>query len=279
MKVISLGLGILLAAGLAVAAYMLSASPPAQVEAPGVDPAIYFDQTADVEQRILALEAAVAEERNARQLLEEELFALYAEIDALGEAGRAPDNPAEPSVIEQHQRARAALQRARMMDDSTEGRVNTLIEAGFAPDRADWIIRREAELQMAAMQATFEARRTGEPINFLDPSINPDAALRTEIGDAEYEQYLTANGRPTTVSVGMVIESSPGQVAGLRPGDEIVRYNGQRVFNTMELNQQTLQGEPGESVVVDVLRDGVPVQFVLPRGPIGITTQGFRRRR
>ena len=279
MKVISLGLGILLAAGLAVAAYMLSASPPAQVEAPGVDPAIYFDQTADVEQRILALEAAVAEERNARQLLEEELSALYAEIDALGEADREQDLPVEPDAAELQRRARAALVQRSRMDDSTEGRLRRLTEAGFAPDRADWIIKREAELQLAAMQATFEARRAREPLDFLDPRVNPDAALRAEIGDAEYEQYLTADGRSTTVSVGMVIDSSPGQIAGLRPGDEIVRYNGQRVFNTMELNLQTMQGEPGESVVVDVLRDGVPVQFVLPRGPIGITTQGFRRRR
>ena len=113
----------------------------------------------------------------------------------------------------------------------------------------------------------------------FDPALNPNQALRDEIGDAEYEQYLEATGRPTTVAVNRVLESSPGAVAGLQSGDQILSYDGQRVFNTFELNQQTMQGEPGASVVVDILRDDVPMQVVMPRGPIGIYTFEGRRRR
>ena len=40
----------------------------------------------------------------------------------------------------------------------------------------------------------------------------------------------------------------------------------------------TLEGTPGESVVVDVRRGGQNVQLVMPRGPIGITGGGFRGR-
>ena len=40
-------------------------------------PSNYFDQSAATEDRVFALEAAVAQERNARLLLEEELQALY----------------------------------------------------------------------------------------------------------------------------------------------------------------------------------------------------------
>jgi hypothetical protein len=47
----------------------------------------------------------------------------------------------------------------------------------------------------------------------------------------------------------------------------------------MELTQQTMQGEPGESVVVDIVRDGAPMQIVLPRGPIGVATRRFSRGR
>ena len=139
---------------------------------------------------------------------------------------------------------------------------------------------RESELQMEAMQARFEAQRLGEAFDFSDTRLNPGAALRAEIGDTEYEQYLEASRRPTSVRVGAVLESSPGQSAGLQPGDEIIRYDGQRVFNTFELNQQTIQGEPGQSVVIDVRRDGVIMQVVVPRGPIGVTTgRNFRGRR
>ena len=68
------------------------------------------------------------------------------------------------------------------------------------------------------------------------------------------------------------------KIAGLQPGDQIVSYDGARVFNYGDLNDQLLQGEPGESVIVDILRDGAPMQVVMPRGPIGITAGRFRRR-
>ena len=69
-----------------------------------------------------------------------------------------------------------------------------------------------------------------------------------------------------------------GRPAGLQPGDEIVSYDGKRVFDMRELNAFTLEGRAGESVVVDVRRDGRTVQLVMPRGPIGITGGVIRGR-
>jgi S1-C subfamily serine protease len=74
-----------------------------------------------------------------------------------------------------------------------------------------------------------------------------------------------------------VLPGSPGEKAGLRAGDEVVSYAGQRVFNVGELNSLTFEGTPGESVVVDVVRDGQQLQLVVPRGPIGIGGGAFRR--
>jgi S1-C subfamily serine protease len=64
---------------------------------------------------------------------------------------------------------------------------------------------------------------------------------------------------------------SAGQAAGLQPGDQVVSYGGERVFSTSDLNQLILDGAPGQTVVVDVLRDGQQIQVYVPRGPIGIT--------
>ncbi len=277
MKSLSILLGVLLVVGLAAAAYMLNAPQPEPVSGSSVDPADYFDQSAATEERIRALEAAVAEERNARQLLEEELQILYAEIERLGEAGTTEreNRTAQGGTRE------ATQERIRQFrgPDAPEDRAEVLVAAGFSPDRAEWIAQRESELRMEALQAQFEARRSGEPFSPFDQSRNPANALRAEIGDREYEQYLEATGRPTTVSIGSVLESSPGQRAGLQAGDEIIRYDGARVFSTQDLNEQTLQGEPGESVVVDVMRDGVLMQVVMERGPIGVTTgRRFSRR-
>jgi hypothetical protein len=278
MKITASVLGIVLVAGFAVAAYKMND----RVSAPTAEfgSGEYFDTSAATEDRIRALEIAVAQERDARQLLEEELRVLYAEIDELGDARDTQDERDESTTAEA-QENRLAFEARRQIrpDRSPEGRRIALVEAGFAPDRAEWIIQREAQLQVQAMQARFDARRSGEPMNAFDIGLNPDLSLRAEIGDIEYEQYLTANGRPTSVQVGSVIESSPGQLAGLQSGDQITGYDGQRVFSTMELTQQTMQGEPGDSVVVDIVRDGAPMQIVLPRGPIGVTTRRFSRGR
>lgn len=274
MRITAVLLGLLLVAGLSVAAWMVTHQQPLPTAVGTADAGVYFDQSAGLEDRIRALEQAVAEERSARQLLEEEMQVLYAEIDAL-----TPDREerqADTGQLQEEAPAAAAarFEALRASRSSADGRTGALIEAGFAPDRAAWIVQREAELRVEAMQAQFDARRSGEPLDRFDPSLNPTRALRQEIGDYEYEKYLIANNRSTSVGVGNVLESSPGQIAGLQSGDRIVGYDGQRVFSTNDLNEQTMQGEPGEAVVVDIVRDGVPMQVVMPRGPIGITTRG-----
>jgi S1-C subfamily serine protease len=124
---------------------------------------------------------------------------------------------------------------------------------------------------MQALQEQYDARREGRP-----PAGDVGlTTLRTELGEADYERYRTAMGQPTSVGVADVLASSPAERAGLMPGDEIVAYGGKRVFDVGELNALTLEGTPGESVVLDVRRDGQNVQLVMPRGPIGITG-GFR---
>jgi len=115
----------------------------------------------------------------------------------------------------------------------------------------------------------------------LGPGTLPSVGqtLRTELGDGDYERYRDALGLPAAIGIGSVLASSPAERAGLQSGDEIVSYGGQRVFDMDELNGLTIEGQPGETVAVDVLRDGQPIQLYLPRGPIGITGGGrFRGR-
>jgi hypothetical protein len=240
-------------------------------------PADYFDQGAAAENRIRALEVAVAEERNARLLLEEELQALYDEIERLG-SSRAPG---EEQAAETTQPRDSLPDRAERFrgQSSAASRAEWLLNAGFSSDRAAWIANREAELQMEQMQLMFAARQSGERLDRSDIRLDPERALRAEIGDTEYEQYLNAIGRSTSVAVGSVLESSPGQRAGLQSGDEIVAYGGQRVFSYSDLSEQTMATEAGQSVVVDIVRGGVPMQVVIESGPIGISNRGFPRRR
>ena len=79
------------------------------------------------------------------------------------------------------------------------------------------------------------------------------------------------------MSVGSVLESSPGQRAGLQPGDQITAYGGERVFGYDDLSRRTMAATPGQPVVVDIVRDGVPMQVVIEGGPIGISNSRYMR--
>ena len=271
-NVLAIALGLL--AALAVLATVLFVREP-QAPVTRIEPTDYFDQSAATEDRIRALETAVAEERNARLLLEDELQALYDELDQLRSDS---DELSEEGVaeIQLREAMRDRVDRFRA-GNTTQDRTDRLVKAGFAPDRAEWIVQRESALQMDSMQAMFEARQSGERPD--RSRLDPERVLRSELGDSEYEQYLEANGRSTSVAVGTVLESSPGQRAGLQAGDEIVGYDGQRVFSYGELSERTMSALPGQSVVVDIVRDGVPMQVVVDAGPSGISNRNIRGRR
>ena len=134
-----------------------------------------------------------------------------------------------------------------------------------------WINLRMQELRMEALQAQYDAAREGRPLDAAR-ELAGERTLRTELGDADYENYLQALNRPTSVSVMDVLASSPGERSGLKSGDEVIAYDGKRVFDVRDLNALTLEGTAGESVVVEVRRDGQRIQLVMPRGPVGITS-------
>jgi C-terminal processing protease CtpA/Prc len=278
MQKISLAIVLSLAAAAGAATLVLQNSDPESSELTATGAVNHFDENAATEQRILALEAAVSEERRARQLLEDELLFLFAEIEQLEadrEDRRGADDAREArgSIDSESVARRQEFREERQ----TSARRDAMIEAGMSPDRAEYILRRESEMRYEQMQAVYEARTSGEQLDPMYRNFDADAMLRDEVGDTEYEMYLEANNRPTSVAISNVMASSPGERAGLQAGDEIVGYDGERVFSSTELIQQTMAGGDGD-VVVDVMRDGSAMQIVLPRGPIGVEIGRFRGR-
>ena len=248
---------------------------PAPERAPA---SLAFDQTAPVEARLAALEESLAIERQARQLLQEEVMVLTDELERL----QAPTNGQAPGAQTDRVAAGAVedaepVERRGRFERRAERLRQRLVSAGFTEADANWILRRESELQMEALNDRYAARRAGENASATFGGRSTQAALRQELGEARYEQYLEASGRPTRIAISSVFEGSPALAAGLRPGDEIVNYDGRRVFAMSEVTSLTLEGAVGEPVPVDILRDGVLMQVSLPRGPLGVT--GGRRYR
>lgn len=217
---------------------------------------------AEAEQRV-ELEARVAE-------LATQLAALRSDAPSAATAERAAGG--EVAAEEPPRPRRAFGPRS-----DAPRQVERLVAAGFSPDRAEWIERRTQELRMEALQAQYDAQRDGRPIEPA-AAFAGERTLRAELGESDYERYLQAVGRPTSVGVQGLLASSPAERAGLTTGDEIVSYDGKRVFDLRELNALTLEGTAGESVVVEVRREGQTLQVVMPRGPIGIFGGGFRGR-
>ncbi len=256
------------AAGLAAAAMLLLPAEPVSLPElipPEPLPAepLAINPSAAIEDRVAALETALSTEQEARRILEDELVALYSELERLRSGAPVAPAAAGDEPLPMPPRS------SRFRDtDSFESRSKALVEEGLSAERAAYILQRESELRFAQMQAYYEARNAEDPEARLASLTDPDEALRTEIGETEYEKYLRANNRSTSVEVEGVMSSSPAATAGLQPGDEIVRYDGERVYNSRDLIQRAMHGEG--PVVVEVLRDGSSMEVIIPRGPIGI---------
>ncbi len=232
--------------------------------------------SAPLEERLTVLEATLEAEIANRVWLQQELLALNEELTELRTQGpqrRGRTNGDADVPDPEEIRARFAERFSNARDtDPNERRLNQLTQAGFSSDRAQQILQRESELRMDALYDQYEASREGaSPSTFASLS-GSQSQLRQELGDADYERYLQAQGQSTSVAVRQVLASSPGESAGLQPGDQIVSYAGERVFSTSDLNRLTLEGAPGQSVALEVIRDGQPIQIYVPRGPVGITT-------
>jgi hypothetical protein len=229
-------------------------------------------QSVDVQKSLAALDRRVRD--------------LTAQVQSLQSSGRPAAAPGERTAANGEPRRggadwqgnrgaertpeQEAAMRERMQEiqKQREERENERIRAaGLTPERVAAINRRIDELRVAAQQAQFEAQRTGQRVE----GMNIEASLRKDLGDIEYEKYLKATGRPTEVRVMEVYATSNAERSGLKAGDEIVSYNGKRVFDSRELNTMTAQVAAGGSVTVEVKRNGQTMQVSVPAGPLGVS--------
>ena len=98
-------------------------------------------------------------------------------------------------------------------------------------------------------------------------------ALRAEIGDEAYDYFLFSMGRTNRVLVSNVEQHSPADVAGLQSGDVIIRYRGARIFTAVDLLAALGSTTPGETVPVEITRQGKPLRLVVGEGGRGIAVE------
>lgn len=117
----------------------------------------------------------------------------------------------------------------------------------------------------------FARAEKGKAQNFKKLQHLMAAELRTwhELGDEGYDALLYASGQHNRVLMKDLLDSSPASLAGLMPGDEVISYDGGRVFRPRDLIGRTTTGEKGEWVEIEVVRDGRTESVYVQRGPLG----------
>ncbi len=268
-----------LLAGFAVGAW-LGGNEQETAEATSSGP-VLLGSNASVDERIANLERIILQEREARIALEDTLATLFDDLEQLEAADERTSSARERTrqqARDETQSARVGRNDAEWLSRYQERRVSRLVEGGFTEDEARRALELESKVAFAALQSSWEAQQSGEQINQFAAAYDPQALLRQELGDVAFERYLEAQGQPTTIGINQVYTGSPGSEAGLRPGDRLVSYDGERVYSISDLRRQAMQGTSGENVVIEVERDGMRMQLSVPRGPIGITGSGARIR-
>lgn len=150
-----------------------------------------------------------------------------------------------------------------------------LIEAGISDSRAAEIIRHRNSIELKKLELNDRATREGykgsaryrRELSELTKALKP---LRSELGDEAFDYYLYASGQTNRVEVLSVMQNSAAEQTGLQPGDYIHSYDQIRMFNWIELKRATAEGELGEYVSIDIIRDGQQFNLWVPRGPLGV---------
>ncbi|NOX27732.1 MAG: PDZ domain-containing protein [Gammaproteobacteria bacterium] len=153
--------------------------------------------------------------------------------------------------------------------------VEAFLDAGFSYDKAVELDERYADLELRGLYLRDQALREGwisEP-RFAEERAklsSEEEAISDELGEDTYERYLYATGQSNSVSVSSVIRKSPAESSGIEGGDVIYRYAGDRIYDSFDLRNATSEGEAGETVAVEVLRDEAIIELYVPRGPLGV---------
>lgn len=146
-----------------------------------------------------------------------------------------------------------------------------LLEAGVQPYEVERLrdVFNSSEMQLIELENQAQREGWYRRPRYWQALSELRTGLRENIGDEDFDLLLYATGRKNRVVIDAVLGDSPGERAGLAPGDIVLSYDGRRIFKAPELKQATVQGQVGDRVAIDVLRNGERVRIYVARGPLG----------
>jgi hypothetical protein len=248
---------------------------------------------AALQEKIAALQAELAEERLARRILGSEVDLMrdvlleFSEEMDLGQwdaegfesAGLSPRSGEDEEEVASQAPGGAgddpdAGQRSAAERRSKEPVFNLdgLIAAGVHELEAERVreVWQRIELEklelrdLAVRERWLNSKRFKRELK----RIKRDAV--DELGECGYDSMLYGTGKNNRVVVRDVLAGSAAERAGIEAGDIVLRYNDRRVWAASDLQAATSRGVRGETLTIDVRRDGQDRYFRVERGPLGL---------
>ena len=217
---------------------------------------------------IAELERLLKYEINARQELEKK-------FELLSQKGANFDSGSQ-SFLETESTESVSSDGESDVSTADRGWFNeqALIDSGMGSSQASELKGHFEQLEMErlylrdrSIRESWSREKYREAVQSLD---SKEGELENQLGESMYDSYLYASGRPNRVSVTSVFPSAQAGISGIVSGDHIIRYDNQRIYNGFDLREATTGGNAGDTVALEVERDGKTIQFYLVRGPLGI---------
>jgi|GEM_PF-3173622 len=168
---------------------------------------------------------------------------------------------------DQRSKDMAVMQLAQVDDPSA---IKPLVAAIKNPELSDWSRARAIE----GLAGNESSAATAE-LQLLASDPNKEIADQAQSAiDRRVEREKVEEVKSNIPIAGYLVESvyanSAAAVAGIQVGDIITRYNGQQISKDMSLNRAKATAQTGQSVAVDIYRNGSFMSFNIAAGTIGI---------
>ena len=152
--------------------------------------------------------------------------------------------------------------------------LENLLKGGIALSIADDIVRRKNSVELKRLELQDRAKRdnylnTQRYYDELDDINQQDVNLREELGDERYDGYLYTSKQNNRIKIASVMLGSAAEQSGIQKGDIVLSYDNKRMFTWQELKDATTEGQLGEFVAINIVRNGEIYSFTVPRGPLG----------
>jgi hypothetical protein len=251
---------------LLVAAFWLGRT----TSAPSIAPAIVAPEVGDAAARA-ELEAALDAERERGQELAAQLAWLQSQLARFVEetASPAPETPPASVPVEA---AKTGPETPEQDAQAPWFDGRELLDHGLPEGEVARLRRIFDEQEMRRIELRHQAEREGwlNKRRYWDEMVKFQLGLRGEIGDENYDLMLYATGKKNRVVMSEILPGSPAEDQGFEPGDVVVSYDGRRIFHGGGLRHATTEGERGEWVSIDVVRDDELLRLRAQRGPLGV---------